>query len=168
MPGMYREFRFHPHLERFGPVAAPVASAAFARWTPCIGPVLGAVLGYAAKESDLRRGPARRLLARAGCRSSRSGSPWAGWPRRSTGSSGTRAITLASAAILAVFGVILLTDRLPEVTARLSDFLRDVGLERIVELADPDQGSGCARCGEPSKSSSSRPKAHAARRGTCR
>jgi cytochrome c-type biogenesis protein len=38
-PRLYQEFRFHPHLERFGPVAAPVAGAAFGLgWTPCIGP----------------------------------------------------------------------------------------------------------------------------------
>src|SRR5262249_53595153 len=48
-PRLYQELRFHPHLERFGPVAAPVAGAAFGlAWTPCIGPVLGAVLGFAA------------------------------------------------------------------------------------------------------------------------
>jgi hypothetical protein len=33
-----------------------------------------------------------------------------------------------------VFGVILLLDRLPLVTARLSDALRAIGLARLVEL----------------------------------
>ena len=28
-PRLYQEFRFHPHLERFGPVAAPIAGVAF-------------------------------------------------------------------------------------------------------------------------------------------
>ena len=77
MPGMYREFRFHPHLERFGPVAGRRSAAFAVRWTPCIGPVLGAVLGYAAKESD--RGVVVLLVAYSlglACRSSRSGSPW--------------------------------------------------------------------------------------------
>jgi len=46
----------------------------------------------------------------------------------------SRAITLVSAALLGVFGVILLLDRLPEVTARLSDALRAIGLARLVEL----------------------------------
>ena len=55
-PRLYQEFRFHPHLERFGPVAAPVAGVAFGLgWTPCIGPVLGAVLGVAANGQDLLR-----------------------------------------------------------------------------------------------------------------
>ena len=53
---MYQEFRFHPHLERFGPIAAPIAGAAFGLgWTPCIGPVLGAVLGFATAGQDLAR-----------------------------------------------------------------------------------------------------------------
>ena len=55
-PRLYQEFRWHPHLERFGPVAAPVAGAAFGLgWTPCIGPVLGAVLGFAAEGQDVGR-----------------------------------------------------------------------------------------------------------------
>src|SRR5215211_1426076 len=55
-PRMYQEFRLHPHLERFGPVAAPVAGIAFGLgWTPCIGPVLGTVLSFAAQGQDLAR-----------------------------------------------------------------------------------------------------------------
>ena len=55
-PRMYQEFRFHPHLERFGPVAAPVAGVAFGLgWTPCIGPILGTVLGFAAQGQDVGR-----------------------------------------------------------------------------------------------------------------
>jgi cytochrome c-type biogenesis protein len=138
MPSMYREFRFHPHLERFGPVAAPVAGAAFGLgWTPCIGPVLGAVLGFAAKESDLGRasvllvayslGLGVSFLA-VGLAMGRLTRTLAWFKRHS------RAITLVSAAILALFGVILLTDQLPEVTARMSDLLRDLGLDWIVEL----------------------------------
>ncbi len=45
----------------------------------------------------------------------------------------SRAITLVSAGILAIFGVILLTDQLPEVTARLSNGMRDIGLGWLVD-----------------------------------
>jgi cytochrome c-type biogenesis protein len=55
--------------------------------------------------------------------------PALNWVKRNS-----RAITLVSAALLAVFGVILLLDRLPLVTARLSDALRAVGLARLVEF----------------------------------
>ena len=45
-PGLYREARFHPNLERFGPFQAPVAGAAFGfGWQPCLGPILAAVCG---------------------------------------------------------------------------------------------------------------------------
>ncbi len=55
-PRLYQEVGFHPHLERFGPVAAPVAGAAFGLgWQPCIGPVLGAVLGFAAVGDNIAR-----------------------------------------------------------------------------------------------------------------
>ena len=41
---------------------------------------------------------------------------------------------LVGPALLAVFGVILLLDRLPLVTARLQDALRAVGLARLVNI----------------------------------
>jgi hypothetical protein len=41
---------------------------------------------------------------------------------------------LFSAAVLAFFGLVLLTDRLPEVTARISDFMDWLGLRSLVEI----------------------------------
>jgi len=46
----------------------------------------------------------------------------------------SRAITLVSAGILAILGIILLTDQLSVVTARMSNFLRDMGLGWIVDI----------------------------------
>ena len=76
-PRLYQEFRFHPHLERFGPFAAPVAGAAFGLgWTPCIGPVLAAVLAVASSQGETAKG-ASLLIAyslgnlRAGVRTGR-------------------------------------------------------------------------------------------------
>ncbi len=137
-PRMYQEFRFHPHLERFGPAAAPVAGAAFGfGWTPCIGPILGTVLGFAAQGQDLlwagvlltaySLGLGVSFLA-VGLAFGRFAAPLAFVKRHG------KAITLISAAILAVFGVILLTDSLDEVTARLSDFLDSIGLRWLVEI----------------------------------
>ena len=45
----------------------------------------------------------------------------------------SRVITLVSAAILAVFGIILLTDQLQPVTARVIDTLRDNGFGWFVD-----------------------------------
>jgi len=137
-PRMYQEFRFHPHLERFGPVAAPVAGVAFGLgWTPCIGPILGTVLGFAAQGQEVGRaavlltayslGLGVSFLA-VGLAFGRFAAPLA-WVKRHA-----RALTLVSAAVLAVFGLILLTDSLPTVTARLSDAMDSLGLRGLVEL----------------------------------
>jgi cytochrome c-type biogenesis protein len=137
-PGLYREFRFHPHLERFGPFAAPVTGAAFGLgWTPCIGPVLASVLAVASTQGDTARGAALLVAYSLGL-----GVPFllVGLafgkfaPALDFVKRHSRAITLISAAILAAYGLILLFDRLPLVTARLQEWLRAIGLERLVEI----------------------------------
>jgi cytochrome c-type biogenesis protein len=137
-PRLYREFRFHPHLERFGPVAAPLAGAAFGLgWTPCIGPVLGTVLNFAAQGRDLTRatvlltaysfGLGFSFLA-VGVLFGRLATPLA-WVKRHA-----RAITLVSAGVLAFFGGVLLANQLPQVTARLSELMDSLGLRSLVDL----------------------------------
>ena len=135
-PRLYQEFRFHPHLERFGPIAAPVTGAAFGLgWTPCIGPVLGAVLGFAAGGDNLGRSTALLIAYSLGLGLSFLAVGLAmgkltralDWFKRHS-----RAITLFSAAFLAVFGLILLTDSLPTITARMSDVLRSNGFGWLV------------------------------------
>jgi cytochrome c-type biogenesis protein len=137
-PRMYQEFRFQPHLERFGPIAAPVAGAAFGLgWTPCIGPILGTVLGFAAQGQELGRaallltayslGLGVSFLA-VGLAFGRFAAPLA-WVKRHS-----KVLTLVSAAVLAVFGLILLLDELPKVTAWLSDVMDALGLRFLVEI----------------------------------
>ena len=137
-PGLYREFRFHPHLERFGPFAAPVTGAAFGLgWTPCIGPVLASVLAVASTQGETARGAALLIAYSLGL-----GLPFLlvglGFgkfaPALDFVKRHSRAITLISAALLAVYGLVLLFDRLPLVTARLQEWLRAIGLERLVEI----------------------------------
>ena len=137
-PGLYREFRFQPHLERLGPVAAPVAGVAFGLgWTPCIGPILATVLNFAAQGQDVAR--AGLLLASyslglglsflaVGLAFGRFAAPLAWVKRHSKG------LTLVSAAMLAFFGIILLTDQLPWLTGRLSDAMDSIGLRWLVEI----------------------------------
>ena len=137
-PRLYQEFRFHPHLERFGPAAAPIAGAAFGLgWTPCIGAILGTVLGFAAQGQDLVRATVLLVAYSLGLGVSflvvglafgRLTVPLA-WARRHS-----RVITLVSAAVLAVFGVILLTDNLAELTARLSEVMDSLGLRFLVDI----------------------------------
>jgi cytochrome c-type biogenesis protein len=137
-PRVYQEFRFHPQLDRFGKAATPIAGAAFGLgWTPCIGPVLGAVLTFAAQGQSLAR--ATLLLvaysAGLGCSFLAVGLAFGKlttplrWVKQHS-----RAITFASAAVLFFFGVVLLTDNLSQVTARLTEWMDDLGLSRLVEL----------------------------------
>jgi cytochrome c-type biogenesis protein len=136
-PSLYQEVRFHPHLERFGPVAAPVAGAAFGLgWQPCIGPVLGAVLGFAAVGQNIGRATLLLVAYSLGLGLSFLAVGLAmgklthalNWFKRHS-----RAITLISAGILAIFGVILLTDQLQPVTARIIDGLRENGFSWLVD-----------------------------------
>jgi cytochrome c-type biogenesis protein len=137
-PALYPDARFHPHLERFGPFAAPVAGAAFGlAWTPCIGPVLAAVLGVAAQSGDEVRGVALLVayslglgvpFLLVGLGLGRLAGPLA-WVR-----SHSRAITLVSAAFLFLFGLLLVFNRFEVLTARLTDFLEWIGLDRLVSL----------------------------------
>jgi cytochrome c-type biogenesis protein len=52
MPWLQREWRFHPSLAGGRPLAAFVLGLAFGfGWTPCIGPVLGAILTLSATQA---------------------------------------------------------------------------------------------------------------------
>lgn len=52
IPFLQRDLRLHPHLHAGSPLAAFALGAAFAfGWTPCIGPVLGAILAVSAGDA---------------------------------------------------------------------------------------------------------------------
>src|SRR5262245_53825773 len=56
IPILHREARYHANARPAGLVGAYVIGLAFAfGWTPCIGPVLGAILAVAAGENSVRR-----------------------------------------------------------------------------------------------------------------
>ncbi len=137
-PRMYQEFRFHPNLDRFGKAATPIAGVAFGLgWTPCIGPVLGAVLSFAAQGQSLVRATLLLVAYSAGLGLSFLAVGLAfgklttplNWVKRHS-----RAITYLSAAVLFLFGAILFTDNLSQVTARLTNLMDSLGLGRLVEI----------------------------------
>jgi len=56
---LQRDFRFHPHLAGGHPAGALLLGIAFGfGWTPCIGPVLGAILTASAMQSSVSGGVA--------------------------------------------------------------------------------------------------------------
>ena len=62
LPWLQRDFRFHPRFTSGHPAAAYVLGLAFGfGWTPCIGPILGAILTVSAVQTTVSGGVA--LLA---------------------------------------------------------------------------------------------------------
>jgi cytochrome c-type biogenesis protein len=137
-PRLLREYRFHPRIANLGPVAAPLAGAAFGfGWTPCLGPVLASIVAVASTSSSILHSVVLLALYSAGL-----GVPFLvvgllfgrltealAWARRHS-----RAIAGTSAVIMTCFGVLLLADRLSLVTSDLESALRAVGLGRLVNL----------------------------------
>jgi cytochrome c-type biogenesis protein len=138
VPGLERDTRFQPRLSRLGIFAAPVAGAAFGfGWTPCIGPVLASVLALAATQAHVTQGGLLLTAYSAGL-----AVPFLAigllygrllgviaWVRRHT-----VAITLTSATLMAVFGVLLTFDRMTWVTSQLQQAAAMVGLDPLVLL----------------------------------
>lgn len=132
-PAMFdRERRFHVSPSALGSYAPPVMGVAFAfGWSPCIGPVLGAILSLAAQSASLGRGVALLLAYSAGLGVLfvASGLAFArftnafSWVKRHFG-----VINLVSGLLLATFGVLLLTGALTDVVRWLQDILRALGL----------------------------------------
>ncbi len=130
-----RERRFHVSPHALGAYGPPVMGAAFAfGWSPCIGPVLGAILGLAAESASLGRGVLLLLAYSAGLAVPFIASGLAfgrltgafDWVKRHFG-----IINLVSGLLLATFGVLLLTGAITDVVRWLQDVLRAVGLEAL-------------------------------------
>ena len=129
------ERRFDVRPSKLGVWAAPVMGMAFAfAWTPCIGPVLGVVLGLAAHNGSLPGGVLLLFAYSLGL----------GVPFVLTGLAFGRLtavfvrarrslsiIELVAGAILVVFGVLLLTDNVSWVSSQFSHLLNSIGLGRL-------------------------------------
>lgn len=137
-PWLYQEMRFHPKLGRFGRAAPPIAGVAFGfGWTPCIGPVLTSILLVAANADQVWSGAA--LL---GAYSLGLGVPFLitglAFGRMTTAFDAVKRhlpqIVLVSSFVMALFGVLLVFDQLSWLTTKMSEGLKAIGLEWIVNL----------------------------------
>jgi len=137
-PGLYREARFHPKLERYGPFAAPVAGAAFGfGWQPCLGPILAAVSAVAASSGSAGQGAALLAVYSLGL-----GIPFLVVGLALGRLSGmlrlvrrhSRAITIVAVVVMAGFGTLLFIDKLTYVTSELEALMRSIGLGRLVRV----------------------------------
>jgi len=132
---LMRERRWHVSPSQFGEWAAPVMGMAFAiGWTPCIGPVLAAVIGLASYTHTLARGEEMLVAYSLGL-----GVPFvvagvafgrvAGVMRFARAH--LRVINLVSGMLLAALGVLLVTHSLHLLSNWFSDLLNAIGLGRL-------------------------------------
>jgi cytochrome c-type biogenesis protein len=129
------ERRFQVRPSTLGIWAAPVMGMAFAfAWTPCIGPVLGVVLGLAAHNGTLAGGALLLFAYSLGL----------GVPFAITGLAfgrltavlararrGAWIVEVVAGVILVTFGILLVTDHLGWVSGQFSNLLKDIGLGRL-------------------------------------
>ncbi|MGP8058412.1 MAG: cytochrome c biogenesis CcdA family protein [Acidimicrobiales bacterium] len=129
------ERRFEVRPSALGAWAAPVMGMAFAfAWTPCIGPVLAAVLGLAATRSSLGGGVLLLFAYSLGL----------GVPFLVTGLAFGRltalyararhrlwVVHLVAGGILVAFGALLVAGQLGWLSAQFSDLLNHLGLHRL-------------------------------------
>ena len=132
LPWLQRERRMAVQPSRLGPWVAPVMGMTFAfGWTPCITPVLAAVLGLASSGGTLVRGEEMLVAYSFGL----------GVPFVLTGLafgrlSGallfarrhSRAISVASGALLAALGLLIITGEVGTISSWSSSFLQHIGL----------------------------------------
>ena len=131
-----RRFRISP--SRLGPYAAPAMGMAFAfGWTPCLGPILAALLTLASNEGTAVKGGALLFVYSLGlgvpfvlsglCMARLEGT--FRWVKRHY-----RVINGVAGAILVLFGVLLFTNRLSLIASDVVHFMDSHGLKWLEGL----------------------------------
>jgi cytochrome c-type biogenesis protein len=132
---LMQERRWHVQPSQLGEWAAPIMGMAFAfGWTPCIGPVLAAVLGLASDTHTLARGEAMLVAYSLGL-----GVPFVALGVAFGRLAGVlalvrrhlRVINLVSGALLAGLGILLVTGELHVLSNWASDVLDAIGLGNL-------------------------------------
>ena len=134
MPAM-KDRRVEVSPSKLGNFAPPVMGAAFAfGWTPCLGPFLGSVLTLASNSDTVGTGMLRLFFYSLGLGIpflltslllARAFSFFNGIKRHLT------AITVGSGVLLALFGLLLVTNQLTVLSSWFTDLLNRLGLERL-------------------------------------
>jgi cytochrome c-type biogenesis protein len=130
------EKRFHVSPRRLGPYAAPVMGMAFAfGWTPCLGPILAALLVMASHEGTVVKGAGLLLVYSlglgvpfilSGIGLARLESTFAFVKRH------YRIINGVAGALLVMFGLLLFTNRLTLIASNLVNFFDTHGLGWLI------------------------------------
>jgi cytochrome c-type biogenesis protein len=132
LPWLQREHRMAIQPSRLGPWVAPVMGMTFAfGWTPCITPVLAAVLGLASSGGTLARGEEMLVAYSLGL-----GVPFVVTGLAFGRMSGalrfarrhSQVISLTSGLVLAGLGVLIITGQVGTISSWFSSVLQHVGL----------------------------------------
>lgn len=135
---LQQERRFHVSPSKLGALAPPVMGMAFAfGWTPCIGAVLAPILGYAGMQETVGRGAVLLVFYSLGMGAGFVAAGVAfgrltavfGWVGRHVA-----VVNAASGVVLAGFGVLLLTNRVGQVSGWLLDAMDRVGLDFLTRI----------------------------------
>lgn len=135
LQNLMRERRVDVRADRMGPAGPAVMGLAFGfGWTPCIGPVLGAILTIAASQGTVGRGMLLLAFFSLGI-----GLPFL---VASLGMSRLfkplrkhlRTINLVSGGLLVAFGILMLTNQVGRLSGVISDWLINIGLEDITTI----------------------------------
>ena len=151
-PWLYQERRWRPNGQRFGRWAAPIAGIAFGfGWTPCIGPVLTSVLAVAATSGRAGQGAALLLAYSTGLAVPFIATALA--LDRISGALGLvkrhlTGLTMASAGLLGVLGVVLALGLLPALTAGVEGLFATSSAPSRVPLGQSFSRSLSAPAGE--------------------
>ena len=138
MMPLMRERRVEVRPSKLGAWAPPVMGAAFGfGWTPCIGPVLAAIFTLSATQDTVGQGMLLLFAYSMGL-----GIPFLaasigmtkafsafGWFKKHL-----RTINAASGALLAFFGVLMITGRLTDLSRWAIEIMEDVGLSRLANI----------------------------------
>jgi cytochrome c-type biogenesis protein len=134
LPAM-KDRRVEVRPSRLGNFAPPVMGAAFAfGWTPCLGPFLGSVLTLASDSETVATGMLQLFFYSLGLGIpflltslllARAFSFFNGIKKHLT------AITVASGTLLALFGLLLVTNQLTVLSSWFTELLTRFGLERL-------------------------------------
>ena len=107
-------------------------------WTPCIGPVLAAILTQAATQETVRQGDARCCSCSRWVWACRSSPPGVGVTKLYSGikllQRHLRTINVLSGLLMIVFGWLFITGRITDLSSLISEWMIRLGLEDLAAI----------------------------------
>lgn len=138
LQNLMRERRMDVDTRKFGLAGPPLMGLAFGfAWTPCIGPILGAILTLAAAQETVNQGIGLLLAYSAGL-----GIPFLlaavfmsrAFKTLTLFKKHLRTINIGSGALLALFGLLMINNQLGRISGWVIDFFNAVGLDFLTEI----------------------------------